>query len=360
MRNFVVLLMVLTLFSCHKKESITSKEQYPTMTVKTTDASLESRYPCVIKGKQNVEIRPQISGMITSICTDEGASIKKGDVLFIIDQEPYKVALESAEANMKSAGSQVNTARLTANNKKELFREQVISEYDLQKALNDLQVAEASLAQAEAEVSNAHNNLSYTVLKSPVDGVCGMIPYRVGTFVGPSVENPLVTVSNMDEMYAYFSMTESQMLDMVQQQGAVDSLYSTSRPIGLTLSNGTKYKETGHVNAISGTVDSESGVIDIRVVFPNPERLLRNGGSGILSIPDYRKDCFIIPLGATYEIQDRVYVYKVTNGKTCATQVSITKMNDGKHCIVEEGLVQGDIIISEGAGLLRNGVDVQI
>lgn len=355
MKYIVMLFFILSLLSCQEKKSNDSnKKHYPLLTIKTSEATLESHYPCVIKGKQNVDIRPQVSRLITDICVDEGATVKKGDALFIIDQVPYKAALASAEANVRVAKTQMNTASLTAVNKKALYKEGVISEYDLQTSINELEATKAALEQAQAEENNARNNLSYTILKSPVDGVCGMIPYRIGTLVSPSMEKPLVTVSNMDEMYAYFSITERQLLDMMQQGTPL-----TGRTVKLTLNNGTEYKESGHINAVSGTIDSESGVVRIRVAFLNPEGLLHDNGSGMLSIQDHKKDCIVIPLGATYEIQDHVYVYKVVAGKTCATKVSVTRLEDGKHCMVNEGLELGDVIIAEGAGLLRDGIEVE-
>lgn len=356
MRHLVMLFFILSLLACQeqKNNKAATSNRYSTLTVEPSNAILETTYPCVIKGKQSVEIRPQISGKITEICIDEGATVKKGDILFVIDQIPYKAALASAEENVKLAEAQLNTAVLTAENKKILYGEEVISEYDLQTSVNELEVAKATLAQALEEVVNARNNLAYTILRSPVDGICGMIPYRIGTLVGATSEKPLVTVSNMDEMYAYFSITESQLLDMMQK----DSIY-TGQAVSLTLSNGCKYNESGLVSAVSGTIESESGVISIRVTFPNPQGMLHNNGSGIISIPEYRNNCLIIPVGATYEVQDHVYVYKVVDGKTCSTPVSVTRMSDGKHCIVEQGLAPGDVIIAEGAGLLREGMEVE-
>lgn len=355
MKQLIMLFFILSLFSCREsRNDLSKKEHYPLLTVKAGDAALETRYPCVIKGKQRVEIRPQVSGLITEICVDEGAAIKKGDVLFVIDQVPYKAALASAEANVSAAKAQVNTATLTAEGRKVLRRENIISEYDLQTAINELDAARATLAQAQAEELNARNNLSYTVLRSPVDGICGMIPYRIGALVGPSTEKPLVTVSNMDEMYAYFSITESQLVEMMQQDASF-----ADKEVRLILSNGTEYKEAGCIDAASGTVDAENGTVSIRVSFPNPAGLLHDNGSGTLSIADHRSGSLVIPLGATYEIQDHVYVYKVVDGKTCSTPVTVSPLSDGKHCIVEKGLVAGDVIIAEGAGLLRDGVEVE-
>lgn len=174
--------------------------------------TLNQNYTAVINGRQSVEIRPQVSGTITQICIDEGAKVKKGQTLVIIDQVPYEAALQTAVANVKNAEAAVATARLTAESKEELFKEHVVSDFDLQTARNSLFQAEATLAQAKADEINARNNLSYTEVKSPVDGVSGMLPYRVGALVDASISTPLTTVSDDEEMYVYFSMTESQIL----------------------------------------------------------------------------------------------------------------------------------------------------
>ena len=187
--------------------------------------------------------------------------VKKGQVLFIIDQVPYKAALEMAIANVKSAESRLATARLTAESKEELFREDVVSEFDLQTARNSLAEAQASLAQARAEEINARNNLSYTEVKSPVNGVASMIPYRVGALVGSNIAEPLVTVSDDEKIYAYFSMNENQILDLVQQYGSLQKAMAEMPDVELTLSNGKAYSHSGKINAVSGSIDESTGCL---------------------------------------------------------------------------------------------------
>lgn len=267
-------------------------------------------------------------------------------------------ALETALANVKSAEAKLQTARLTANSKEELFRKNVVSDFERQTAINQLLEAEAALAQAKAEETNARNNLSYTEVKSPVDGVASMIPYRVGALVSSSISEPLVTVSDDKEIYAYFSMAENQMLDMIQQYGSLEEACQKLPPVSLVMSNGKQYEEKGRIDAISGTVDQGTGSVTLRATFPNSKHLLRNGGSGIISVPTEHKDCIIIPQSATYELQNKVFTWKVVDGKTQSTQINIYKYNDGKSYIVLSGLNTGDIIIAEGAGLMREGTAV--
>ena len=360
-RKTIIYLMLccFSLFiSCDNQQKDTPSEKYKTLTVTKSNQTLQSEYPAILRGRQAVEVRPQVSGTITKICIKEGDIVHKGQVLFIIDQVPYKAALETALANVKSAEAKLRTARLTANSKEELYKEKVISDFDRQTAINQQLEAEAALAQAKAEETNARNSLSYTEVKSPVDGVASMIPYRVGALVSSSITEPLVTVSDDSDIYAYFSMAENQMLDLISQYGSLEEACNNMPAVSLTLSNGKEYAEQGRIDAISGTVDPGTGGVTLRAVFPNQGHLLRNGGSGVISVPTEYSNCIIIPQSATYELQNKIFTWKVVDGKTQSTPISVYKYNDGKTYIVLSGLKPGDVIIAEGAGLIREGTPV--
>ncbi len=354
-------ILCLTLFSaCKESAQQTAGVKYKTLTVEKSDRILENEYTASVQGRQFVEIRPQVSGIITDICINEGDAVKKGQTLFIIDQVPYKAALETAVANVKSAESQLATAKLDAESREELYKANVVSEYDLQTARNTLAAAEAALAQAKAEEINARNSLSYTEVKSPVDGSASMIPYRVGALVSSSIAQPLVTVSDDAQVYIYFSMSENQIIDLIQHYGSLRKAIEQMPEIEFRLSNGTLYGHAGRVDAISGTVDASTGAVSLRATFDNPEKLLRNGGNGTVIVPTALTDCIVIPQSSTYEIQDKKFVYKVTDGKTESFPIEVFRLNNGTEYVVESGLEVGDIIIAEGAGLLRDGIAVDI
>ena len=319
---FVVLCLPL-LYSCGVPQQQETDTAYKTLTIKSGDQILKTGYTATLRGRQNVEIRPQVSGIITEICINEGDAVHKGQTLFIIDQIPYKAALQTAIANVKSAEAKLATAKLTADSKAELYKEQVVSEFDLQTARNEQIAAEAALAQAKAQEVNARNDLSYTEVKSPVDGVASMIPYRVGALVNSSITEPLVTVSDDSEVYAYFSMTENQILDFVQQYGSLKKAIEHLDKVELTMSNGKTYSSLGKVDAISGTIDEGTGAISLRAVFSNPDQFLRNGGSGTVVVPTVKKQCIIIPQAATYELQNRIFVYKVVDSKAQSAPVEV-------------------------------------
>ena len=358
---FVTLSTITSLTSCveRKQQNVAVEKTYKVMTVESHDRTLKTGFSATINGCQTVEIRPQVSGMITEILINEGDFVSKGQVLFVIDQTPYKAAYEIAQANVKSAEASLATAQLILDSNKELFEQDVVSEFDLMTSRNDLAEAEARLALARAEEINATNNLSYTEVRSPVNGVASMIPYRVGALVSSNINTPLVTVSDDSEVYAYFSMAENSMLDMIQQYGSLKEAIREMPPVELIMSNGQTYKHKGRIDAVSGTISATTGAVSLRASFPNRQRLLRDGGSGQVVIPSVQKDAIVIPQTATYELQERIFVYKVIDGKAVSSQIKVMSQNNGVEYIVLEGLEVGEVIVAEGAGLVREGAVIR-
>ena len=362
-KTALVLIGICGLFATACKEGANNapaeENLYETLAVSLSDTTLTTGYSAAISGVQTVEIRPQVSGMITDILIEEGESVRKDQVLFVIDQTPYKAAYEIAVANVKSAEAALSTAQLILESNKNLYEQDVVSEFDLMTAQNDLTEAEARLALCKAEEVNASNNLSYTEVRSPVNGVASMIPYRVGALVSSSISQPLVTVSDDSRVYAYFSMAENQMLDMVQQYGSLNNAIKQMPQVELIMSNGQKYEHTGKINAISGTISESTGAVSLRAVFDNRNHLLRNGGSGSIIILTTLKDAIVIPQTATYELQDRIFVYKVVDGKASSTEIHVAPQNNGVEYIVTDGLAVGDVIVAEGAGLIKEGTPIR-
>lgn len=353
-----MLLCGVGLAACKERPADEKASAYRTLVVTRQEQTLLSEYSARLDGQQVVEVRPQVSGLITRICIGEGEKVRRGETLFIIDQVPYRAALAEAEANVKSAEAKLSTARLNLESTRMLHEANVVEEYNLNTARNELAAAEAALAQAHAQEVNARNNLSYTEVKSPVDGVAGMINYRVGALVGSSISEPLVTVSDDSRMYAYFSMTESSVIDLIERYGSLEAFVCQMPDVTLRMSNGRIYDEKGRIAAVSGMVDAGTGSVTLRADFPNPKGLLRGGGNGTLLLPVTRSGCMVIPQGATFELQDRVFVYKVVEGKAQSAPVTLFRLNNGTEYIVESGLEEGDVIIAEGAGLVQEGATV--
>lgn len=363
MKGYIIIVAAISLVitgCAGKKEAGNAPAEYKTLTVTRSDQTLESTYAASLEGQHMVEIRPQVTGTITKICFGEGDNVHKGQTLFILDQIPYTAALEVAQANKKSAEAQLSTAKLTAESNQMLFDKEVISAYELQTSKNALAAAEAAYAQAEAQVTTARNNLSYTVVKSPVDGVAGMIPYRVGALVSSSITSPLVTVSDDSQVFAYFSLSENQILDYIRRAGSQEAFLRDMPDVELIMSDGEKYEGKGRIDAISGIVDQGTGSVRMRAKYPNRGRLLRSGGTATVVVPTTMKDCIVIPQTATYEIQERVFVFKVEDGKAVSAPVKVFKLNNGSDYVVESGLEEGDVIIAEGAGLVREGTPIKV
>ena len=235
----------------------------------------------------------------------------------------------------------------------------MVSEFDITTAQNELKAAQAQLALAKAEEVSARNNLSFTEVRSPVNGVASMIPYRVGSLVSSTIDEPLVTVSDDSEVYVYFSMAERQVQNLIQKYGSLQGAIRQMPEVELQMSNGNIYAHKGRIDAVSGTIGNTTGAVSLRAVFPNPDRLLREGGSGTVVIPSFVEDCIVIPQAATFELQDRILVYKVVNGVATSQEITVRDQNNGSEYIVEAGLNVGDSIISEGAGLVREGTVVR-
>jgi len=332
--------------------------KYKTLVVERKDMNLSRQYSATLTGRQIVEVRPQVSGCITRILIGEGENVRKGQTLFIIDQVPYRAALESAVSARKSAEARLATARMNYENEARLQEGNVVGAVSVTTMRNALLEAEAALAQAKAQETTARNNLSYTEVKSPANGVTSMIPWHVGSLVSSTISEPLVTVADDSEVYAYFSITEDQELDLVSRYGSVAAFISEAPAVTLRLSNGRDYAMAGRISAVSGTVDNTTGAVTLRATFANPDHLLHNGGSATVVVPTKRTDCIVIPQEATYELQNRMFVYRIVDGKTKATPITLFPQNNGKEYIVEDGLNAGDTIIAEGAGLLKEGIVV--
>ena len=345
--------------SCKQAPEAQTSVNYAIMKVTTADKELSTSYSATIRGRQDIDIYPQVSGTIERLCVSEGEKVRKGQLLFIIDQVPYKAALTTALANVEAAKAGLATAELAYTSTKELYVQKVVSQYNLKTAENNYLTAKAQLSQAEAQEISARNNLSYTEVKSPSDGVVGALPYRAGALVSPSLPQPLTTVSDNSDMYVYFSMTENQLLALTRQYGSMDEALKNMPAAELRLNDNSVYDKKGTIESISGVIDRQTGTVVARVVFPNESRLLHSGASGTVVVPATYKNCIVIPQEATVQLQDKTLVYKVVDGKAVSALITVAGINDGREYVVLDGLKVGDEIVSTGAGLLREGTQVK-
>ena len=274
-------LLAASLAACKQEQQGEETGQaLPVMVVSSQPIELEETYSASIRGRQDVDIIPQVSGRIIRLCVKEGEQVATGQVLAVIDQTPYQAALRIAIANVSAARAKVETARIELNGKQSLFDEKVISDYELSVARNQLVVAQAELEQAKAQEANARNELSYTEIKSPSNGVIGTLPYRVGALVGPTIEQPFTVVSDNSEMYAYFSISENKLRQFEARYGSIDRIICEMPPISLQLNNGSVYGKQGKIETISGIVNPTTGAVQIKALFPNINRHLLSGTIG--------------------------------------------------------------------------------
>lgn len=334
--------------------------EYAVRTITGQSADLQSTYPATIKGVQDVEIRPKVSGFITKLCVKEGQSVKAGQLLFVIDNVTYAAAVRQAKAAVNSAKAQLNTARLTYNNSEKLFKNNVIGSYELQSSKNAMESAAAQLAQAEASYVSAKQNLDFCYVTSPASGVIGDLPYRVGALVSASSQQALTTVSNISTMQVYFSMTEKDLLSMTKTAGGIHAAIKDYPAVKLQLADGTIYNQPGHVATVSGVIDPTTGSVSMRADFPNPDHLLKSGGSGSIVVPHVNSSAIIIPQDAVSQVQDKHFVYVVgKDNKVKYTAVTVDPNNDGKNYIITSGLNIGDRIVINGISALTDGQEIK-
>lgn len=334
--------------------------EYAVRTIGAQSAELQTTYPATIRGMQDVEIRPKVSGFITKLCVKEGQAVKAGQLLFVIDNVTYAAAVRQAKAAVNSAKAQLNTARLTYNNNEKLFKNNVIGSYELQSAKNNMAAAAAALAQAEASYVSAKENLSYCYVTSPASGVIGDLPYRVGALVSASSQQPLTTVSNISTMQVYFSMTEKELLDMTKTAGGLHTAIKDYPAVKLQLADGTIYDHPGRVATVSGVIDATTGSVSMRADFPNPQHLLKSGGSGSIVVPHVSSSAIVIPQYAVAQVQDKHFVYIVgKDNKVKYSAVTVDPQDDGKNFIITSGLKVGDRIVVNGISSLTDGAEIK-
>ena len=331
-----------------------------TITAKISHIDISDEYSATIRGRQDIDIYPQASGKIVKVCIKEGERVRKGQSLFIIDQIPYKAALERAKADVHIAQAQVRTARLEYESKSSLYKDNVISEYELSMSEIALASAEAALEQANANETDARNSLSYTDVTSPADGVTGALPYREGTLVSPSMASPLTSVSDNSSMYVYFSMSENKLLSLFRQYGSQANAIEKLPKIALKLNDGTLYEDKGRVETISGVINPQTGSVSLRAVFPNPSGMLLSGGTGNVVITRTDSSSVVIPQTATFVVQDKIFVYKVVDGKAVTAEINAEGTPDGRKYIVHSGLSEGDVIVSDGISSMYEGAEVSV
>ena len=327
--------------------------EYPVVTVGTSSAAMQTTYPATIKGVQDVQISPKVGGFITRIFVKEGQTVSAGQVLFEIDNATYQATVRQSQAAVNTAQASVNTAKLTFENTQQLHQNKVVGDYELQTAQNSYESAKAALAQAQAALANAKEMLSFCYVKSPAAGVVGTLPLKVGALV--SAASVLTTVSNNSSMEVYFSMNEKDALEMSKSGNGLNTLPG----VKLQLADGSIYGHEGKVAKMSGVIDQATGTVQMIAVFPNPERLLKSGGSGSIVIPRDQTSAIVIPQSCVTEVQNKKFVYVLgKDNKVKYTEITVDPQNDGNNYVVTGGLQVGDKYVTNGITKLSDQMEI--
>ena len=332
---------------------------YETVTIKKEEITVPIKFSAKLKGETDVTITPQVSGQLMKICVVEGDVVKKGQVLFIIDQRNAQLEMESAQANLQAAIAQENSARIEYESNKNLYEKQIVSKYTFETAENSYNQAKASVAQYRAQVNRAKVNLGYCTITAPVTGSIGEIPVRTGDQVSPSTY--LTTVSGNANMDAEFSLSET-ILSMILSEGFTtdpNQLSKISPEVSFIMKNGTEYDQKGKITRATGVVNVSTGTISLKATFPNPKGQLYSGMQGTVVLPMKEDSVMVIPQEAVVKLQDKQQVYKVQPDST-VTSVEVTTQDiyDGEHYIALTGLNEGDRIVTVGANNLHEGQKV--
>lgn len=367
-RSMLILsgLISLIVYSC---KSSSGNEGYPQMpppqlpvvAIKTMPATTYQEYSASIEGSKDIEIRPQVNGYIERIYVDEGAHVKKGQLLFQINSGPYLEQLNNAKASLAAAKASLTNAEINVNKLTPLVKNAVISDVQLKTAQAAYDAAKANVSQAEAMVQQAQINVGYAAIKAPVDGYIGRIPFKTGSLVGTTTAEPLTVLSEIRTMYAYFSLSENDFIQFKNRfsGNTVEEKIKQIPPVELMLADNSLYPVKGKVETVSGQFSNTMGAISFRASFPNTNGLLRSGNTGKIRIPLTLDTAVIVPQEATFELQDRVLVFIVGDSNKVASSPIHVTGRSGNYYLVDNGVKPGQKIVFSGLDRLQDGAVIQ-
>ncbi len=363
--NFLLTLIaaVLLLYSCKSSSGNEGGYQQappalPVLAVATMPATTYQEFSASLEGSKDVEIRPQVDGYIDRIYVDEGAYVRRGQALFHINDRPYREQLHNAQASVSAAKANLANAQINVSKLTPLVQNGVVSDVQLKTAQAAYDAAAANVAQAQAAVQSAQINLGYTTVKAPADGYIGRIPHKTGSLVGMSTAEALTVLSDIKQVYAYFSLSESDFLRFKNQYpgNTVEEKIKKMPAVELILADGTVYPQKGKVEIVTGQFDNSVGAINFRASFPNPDRMLRSGNSGKVRISTLDSAALVVPQEATYEVQDKVFVFALGDSNKVANKPIVISGKTANYYFVSSGLQAGEKIVFSGIGNLQDGM----
>src|SRR3990170_2443808 len=356
--------LVTILYSCTSSSGNAGMQppppSLPVLTVSNHEVTVYREFPATVEGKVNVEIRPQVDGYLDKIYSDEGTYVRKGQSLFHIEDRTYTEQLNNAKASVATAKANLANAQINLSKIKPLVQNNVVSNVQLQTAQAAYDAAAAGVAQAQATVQSAEINVGYTLIKAPVDGYIGRIPLKIGSLVGRTTPDPLTVISEIKEVFAYFSFSENDFLEFKNQfeGNTIEEKIKKIPSVELVLSDGSVYPQKGKVQLVAGQFDNTIGAISFRAVFPNADRLLRSGNTGKVRIPQQLSNATVVPQEATFEIQDKVFVFALGDSNKVISKPIVVSGKTASYYFVEKGLKAKEKIVFSGTGNLRDGMAI--
>ncbi|MGV7106920.1 efflux RND transporter periplasmic adaptor subunit [Flavobacterium sp. U410] len=351
------------LIGCSGKNNQMPPAEIPTLPILNithSSAQTNTEFPVAIQGKTDIEIRPQVSGIIENIFVDEGDYVSKGQSLFKINDNTYRQQYNNAKANLSAAEAALTNAQIEVDKLVPLVQNKMYSEYQLRTAKSNLSIAKSNVEQAKAVLNNAQINLDYTLIQAPTNGYIGRLPRKQGSLISPQDPEALTKLSDIKEVYAYFSLSENDFLNFKKQyEGAtISQKIEKMPPVSLILSDNTEYEQKGKVDMVDGQFDKTTGAITLRAKFPNQDGFLRSGNTGKVKISINHDNSILIPQEATVEIQDKIYVFLLDKNNSVSRQLIEVSGKSGTNYLVKNGIHSGDRIILKGFENLPDGVKI--
>ena len=361
-KTLLLLIGATSIVACSKKEEAKPAPKPALDVVETVvrDVTGYQSFPAVIEGKINNDVRAKIQGYIKEVLVHEGQSVSKGQILFRLETNVLNDNAAAAKASISAAQASVSAAQVEVNKLIPLVEKKIIASVQLETAKANLASAKSMLAQAQANYQSINANIDYGVVRSPVNGVVGTLPFKLGSLVGPNDSQPLTTVSDVSTVYANFAMNEKEYFKFLNDtpgQSLSEKIKNIPQ-IELQLADGSLYPQKGKMETASGQVDQATGTVQFRVAFPNPNKILSNGNSGSIRLPRTYTQVLVIPEVASYEQQGKINVYKVRNDTAYSSVVNVIDRVDNM-IIVSDGAKEGEVIVVSGIGTLRDKTPIQ-
>lgn len=366
MKNVIItsFILALVLSSCADKSQAPAAPApplLPVLAITSENTTTDAEYPASIQGTVDVEIRPQVSGNLERVFVDEGAYVSKGQTLFKINERPFREQLNNALASLHAYEAALINANLEVDKLTPLVQNKVVSDYQLKTAKASQKIAAANIEQAKAMVGSAKINLGYTNVTAPVSGYIGRLPKKQGSLVSATDVEPLTNLSDVHEVFAYFSLGETDFINF-KAQYAGNSLGDKLKklpPVTLILADNNAYPQTGKIDMVDGQFDKTTGAITLRATFPNTGGTLRSGNTGKIRLGLQHDDAVLVPQSATVEMQDKVFVFTVNKENKVAKMPITVIGKSGTNYLIKDGVKSGDQIVLSGIDKLQDGQVIQ-